>query len=481
MAKQKKGKVLKRIIIAVSILMVLVVAAAAVLLWLSRDYLVWNNSPRPDIPPITVSVADMTGYGADALYLVQMVERVHPIFIVEGYLPGYYAAVRDEFLAIAQNTTSRQEFVFAAYRYITTLQDGHMTGFNLFGRGGMTGGHLDIEWEVRDGQLLLVDEHGSTDIEVTEIGGAPPAQVFAIVDNYVFAENAVCRLWNHARYARYSTMIEMAGGEILGNRAILTLSENGEISTKEVAVRVLEAPTEPFCMSALAASHEFVVRHEMLDDDIFFIDLRIFYVDDSIHETARHIEQAMDDGIRKFIVDLRGNGGGNSMAGAWLLQPMGITVPSSGIVRRFSPLMVELGVQHDLISPLEKAVISIVTLFADGMISTPNHGTASNPNNVYVIALTDNDTYSSATMMAYWVQDGGLGSIIGAPSRNAPSAFGDMLTFMLPYSGLEVRVSHAQFLRPDAAADQSILWPDIIVDPADALDVAIEHLRALGR
>jgi hypothetical protein len=78
------------------------------------------------------------------------------------------------------------------------------------------------------------------------------------------------------------------------------------------------------------------------------------------------------------------------------------------------------------------------------------------------------------------VQDGGFGNVIGSPSRNAPSPFGDMSSFTLPYSGLVASVSHARFLRPDTTADQSTLWPDIIVDPADALDVAIEYLRNLG-
>ena len=477
--KPKKRKWLKRLIITLSVIVGLLILATAAFLFISRDYLVWNNSPRPEVAPISVNSADMTSYGADALYLVQMIERVHPIFIVEGYLPDDYTAIRDEFLAVAQNTTSRQEFVFAAYRYVTTLQDGHMTGFNLFGRGGMTGGHLEVEWEVYDGRLWLIDNGIRKDIEVTAIGGVSPEQIFAVVDTYVFAENEVYRMWNYSTYARYGTMIEIAGGEILDGKATLTLSENGDISTMIVDLEVLEVRTEPFSMEAIAAAYEFIVRHEMLDDDIFLIDLRLFFLDDSINETANHIEQAIEDGVRKFIVDLRGNGGGNSQAGEMLLQAMGITVPSSGIVRRFSPLMTEIALEHGLISPIDRVFLSISSPLADGMISQPTVDTASNINNVFVAILTDNDTYSSATMMAYWAQDGNFGNIIGAPSRNAPSAFGDMLTFNLPHSGLETRVSHAQFLRPDVTADQSTLWPDIMADPADALDVALEYLRDL--
>ena len=478
MKVKKKRKALKITIIVISALVALLVIATIVLLWLSRDYLVWNNSPRPEVAQITVDERAMTGYGEDALYLVRIIEETNPIFIVEGYLPDDYTLIRDEFLELAKNTTSRQEFVFAAYRYVMTLQDGHMAGFNLFGVGGMTGGYLDVEWEVQDSRILLVDEDEVIDIEVIEIGGVPPSQIFAVIDSYVFAENEVYRLWNYGRYARYGTMIEVAGGRISNNQTILTLNENGEIRERAVDLEVLMPPTEPFCMSAFAASFEFVVRHEILEDDIFFIDLQVFYIDDSIEKVAQYIEQAIDDGIRQFIVDLRGNPGGNSMVGYRLFQAMGITMPTNGVVRRFSPLMIDTATQYGLLTPFERGFVSIASALADGMIGVPTTATAANPNDVFVSVLTDNDSYSSATMMAYWAQDGGFGNIIGTPSRNSPTAFGDMLTFTLPYSGLEVRVSHAQFLRPDPRADQTTLWPDILVDPADALDVALEYLRS---
>ena len=477
MVKQKKRKALKITMIVILSLVMLLVIATAALLWLSRDYLIWSGSSGPEVAQITVNEDDMTGYGADALYLVQMVERTHPIFIVEGFLPDDYVLIRDQFLELANNTTSRQEFVFAAYRYVMTLQDGHMTGFNLFGVGGMTSGHIDIEWEIEDGRILLVDQEGITDIEVIEIGGVPPSQIFAVIDSYVFAENEVYRIWNYGRYIGYGTMIEMAGGFVSDNQTILTLSENGEISELEVELVMLEPPTQPFCMSAFAASFDFVVRHEMLEDDIFFIDLRVFYIDDSIEEMVQAIEQAIEEGIRQFIVDLRGNPGGNSMAGYQMFQAMGITMPTNGAVRRFSPLMIDTAIQHGFLSPIERAIIPVTSAIADGIIVAPTTATATNPNEVFVAVLTDNYSYSSSTMMANWAQDGGFGNIIGAPSRNSPTAFGDMLMFNLPYSGLEVRVSHAQFLRPDPTADQATLWPDIAVDPADALEVALDYLR----
>ena len=80
-------------------------------------------------------------------------------------------------------------------------------------------------------------------------------------------------------------------------------------------------------------------------------------------------------------------------------------------------------------------------------------------------------------MFAFWVQDGGFGNIIGSPSRNAPNCFGNMVRLTLPYSELVISVSYSHFTRPDAGADPNVLWPDIMVDPAEALYVAIEYIR----
>jgi len=227
-----------------------------------------------------------------------------------------------------------------------------------------------------------------------------------------------------------------------------------------------------------AIEMDFIIRDEMIGDDIFFIDFRRSVLGDHIDETTARIEQAIENGLRKFIVDLRDNVGGDSRAGQRLLEAMGIRVPSNGVIRSFSPLTIDAWRGHGMIYgpfyifPMLRAL----TLFADGIKSEPcTHSL--NANNVFVSILTSNRTYSAATMMAYLVQDGGFGNIVGAPTRNAPTSFGDMLFFNLPYTGLQSWVSHARFLRPDANADQSVLWPDIMTDPANALEAAIAYLR----
>lgn len=96
---------------------------------------------------------------------------------------------------------------------------------------------------------------------------------------------------------------------------------------------------------------------------------------------------------------------------------------------------------------------------------------------VKLIVLSDETTYSSANMLCALVQDGKLGQIIGQGSSNSPSAYGDILYFKLPYTGLEGQVSHKRFTRADSTADQKQLHPDVEVPyGTDALSVALEML-----
>jgi hypothetical protein len=418
-------------------------------------------APSPAVTP---------SFASDAAFLVETIETVHPIFLMPEMLPDTYEAARSNLLAVS-NDASTQAFVFAARRYIAALQDGHMSGiFGIFEqprrndwRPFIFGDFLDAEWTARDSRLFLLNE---TDAEVLEIGGISVSEIFKVVDTYYFSENETDRLRTYSIFTRYSTVLEMAGVDTAGGEVPLYIRDgNGETRTEYISVdvswqAVLASPTPQY---------DYIIRHEMMGD-VFFIDLRTFTDGQHIDETVKYIEAAIKDGVRKFIVDLRGNGGGNSYAGQRLLEAMGISVPHYGGVRRLSALAREQRVQFmPELAVMEEEYIKF----------EPNTETAQNPNNVFVSVLSDADTYSSATMFGVWVQDGDFGNIVGSPSRNAPSAFGDMLNAELPYSRIILSVSYTRFLRPDASADQSTLWPDIMTDPSGALDAALEFMRTL--
>ena len=306
-------------------------------------------------------------------------------------------------------------------------------------------------------KAFLRDENGNiTTTEVIEIGGVLVSQIFSVIDRYYYSENEAARHNSHNRYSRYSSIVERAGGIIANNGIQITVSDNGEIAAKNVGF--IDQDSE----------REFIIRHEMIDD-IFLIDIRTFnavYLD--ISDTVQAIEDAVANGTRKFVVDLRGNNGGSSWIGERLLNAMGITIPQFGLIRRTSPVEIE---QHGM------GYFRILNFLGFDYVTMSPSTDSSNPNNVFVSVLTDAASFSASMWMATWAQDGGFGNVIGSPSGNAPTSFGNVLTHTLPYSGIRLSVSGAQWFRPDENADPLVLMPDIPVDPSDALNVALEFLQ----
>jgi len=418
-------------------------------------------------PIIPRPVAQQPDFSDDAIFLVETIEATHPIFLMDSHLPENYAKIRDAFLEAASMPMSRTDFLWAIKRYSTALRDGHM---NLVPWGGSA---LNIEWAYVDGNLYILCEDGQpTDIEVIYIGGIPVENIFALIEYYFYFENHVERQFFNSMLSRYQGLLSLAGAVPAHNVNILTnvattLRDGDSISTVDAQFtsRVqfpLQTAPEP-------------ISYEIFDD-VFYIDFRImmcpeFYITSAfchVHEAVlTAVEYAIANGMRNFIFDLRDNPGGSSMIGITFLNRMGAGWPQFGVYWRISDLFLLTRTDwHDWQGDRNEIYFT-----------PPNPATATNQNDVFISVLTSTLSYSAAVELATAVKDGRLGNIIGEPSINAPSMFGAMHNFTLPVSGIPLRVSTLRIVRPDIHADQTTLWPDIIVPAQDALEVALEFFR----
>lgn len=261
-------------------------------------------------------------FSADAALVVENFETVHPIFIIDGMLPEYYEELRDEFLAAASVPMTRSEFVLAVQRYATALHDGHMsTGIFVdmgTGRWFSHGGGINTNLVMRDGRIFLADE---PDVEVIKIAGAPIDDIIYQIERYFFFENQSNRNRLIPDLVRHEVMWRRAGGEIAGLGQLrfpfveLTVLENGE-QTQRSATVYTNAPSTNWPQA------DYIIRYEIDDEyGIFFISLRSFVDGGHITEVVEAIEEAISAGIRHFIVDLRGNGGGDSTAAQGCCTP----------------------------------------------------------------------------------------------------------------------------------------------------------------
>lgn len=198
------------------------------------------------------------------------------------------------------------------------------------------------------------------------------------------------------------------------------------------------------------------------DSDIFYIDMNVCIDNSNLNKVADDLSKAVKGGIDKVIIDIRNNPGGNSLACESLLNAMGMEAPNYGVYVRNSDLVkANYGGDNEGV-----------------LYEKPNKARARKNKKVNLIALINEGTFSSATMMGVFIQDGDLGTLIGRPSINSPSSYGDILSYRMARSGLDVSISYKKFLRPDTRADQKTLIPDILVDyDQDSMEIAIDYLK----
>lgn len=99
--------------------------------------------------------------------------------------------------------------------------------------------------------------------------------------------------------------------------------------------------------------------------------------------------------------------------------------------------------------------------------------------------MISNTTFSSGNDFALTFRDNKLGTLIGEPTGNAPTCYGDILMFQLPNSKFNMSVSYKKFQRPDSSKDdERYLEPDILVnttkeDLINERDAQIERLKEI--
>ena len=157
--------------------------------------------------------------------------------------------------------------------------------------------------------------------------------------------------------------------------------------------------------------------------------------------------EVKEKGIRTVAVDVRGNGGGNSLVANELI--------------RYLPITSYRDVPYDM-------RLGFLTIHDDGYrTNKPVEGLTFHGN---VFVLTDTDSFSSAMDFAMLIQDNHLGKVIGEPPANAVNGYGDVAGFHLPNTGLFVQVSLKKWYRVDAENPDAFVIPDYPCDGGDVYE-----------
>lgn len=387
----------------------------------------------------------------DAQQLIDILEETHPAFALNAVPEGYPSAKAELLEQAGDPACTTYDFTWAAMAYMASLGDEH-TRLDPF--GGNPQPKLDVGWVADGERLYLTGEDGAvTGIEVTAVGGVPTAELFAVIDRYVASENQSGRDVNHAQWAVSPAMLVKAGAAFTEENTLTLALREGEKSESRT-VGLTEAEK---------GGQEHTITTQMMED-VLYVDFNQCVDDDEFQQAVTELRKAVREGVKKVVIDVRGNGGGNSDTCVQLLNALGMEAPQYGVYIRYSPLA--RGTYPDY---YEKD--------SGGDRYDPYPQSAKANPKIQLVVLTDEDTFSSATMLAVYVRDGGLGALIGRPSSNAPNSYGDILQFSLENTGTYCIVSHKQWLRPDQSAEGDELTPDIATAVGeDALQTALDFL-----
>ena len=170
------------------------------------------------------------------------------------------------------------------------------------------------------------------------------------------------------------------------------------------------------------------------------------YNSEYIDTLKKMFGEIKEQGITNVAVDLRNNGGGNSLVANEFLRYI------------------------DVDSYKEWACDWRLGLF---MLNFPQSEVQNSKyedllfkGDLYL--LTSTSTFSSAMCFAQYVKDNGIGTIIGEPSGNAPDSYGDITVFKLPNSGAVIQMSTKKWYRIDNI--KGLIEPDIPCEEWEALD-----------
>jgi hypothetical protein len=172
---------------------------------------------------------------------------------------------------------------------------------------------------------------------------------------------------------------------------------------------------------------------------------------------------------RDLIVDIRGNGGGNSGMGDFIFSYL--------YGKKFTSFsMTRAKLSHDLLALYAKAGQLPADADIDGIVATGRatertEESVPKPEAFFTgraFLLVDNGTFSSASNFAAMFRDYGVGKILGYETGGLPVCFGDVYPFTLDHSEIPCGVSWKQFFgpKPRPGDDEHGVIPDVPMNDA---------------
>ena len=170
--------------------------------------------------------------------------------------------------------------------------------------------------------------------------------------------------------------------------------------------------------------------------------------------------------VNRLMIDMRYNGGGNSILGDVLLEFLGVSLRDIRPFRSYIRVSDFLQTCYPALFVRDKYESMRGKLVEQNRVMKDVTADMPRPSSRFhgeVTFIQGQNTFSSANYLLTLVKDNALFPIIGTPTSQSPTCFGDVLCVELPYTRTQGYISHSYFVRPDERNRETSLSPNSFV------------------
>lgn len=378
----------------------------------------------------------------DFAFLIDRIKEIHPDPMRN--LDGRWDKIILETQSHLKKPLTAGEYAIQLMTFISQLKDAH----TVINPTNMIMKQLPVKMEWIEGGLVVTESNDKQihkGDSVIMIGNQSAKDILIYLNRIISAENEYWIKQVGVQFLHFEPFLK--GLSAVRNDTVqLTVRRGNEQFGVPIKL------TDGRVSSQKQAGHPWFSWNVNLKDKIGY-----FYIGESKitaeYEEAvnKFFNEVLEKQIGSILIDLRSNSGGDSRVVDPFIQHMPIKYYDdfSGTIKYSNTANRERGYGN------KKGKFT-------GLSSREVNQQQKPIFKGHVYILTGPKTFSSGNQFAVKFRDNNLATIIGEPTGNSPSSFGDIIQTSLPYTKFEVSISHKEFKRPDASLDQKLsLFPDI--------------------
>ncbi|HEX8194690.1 MAG TPA: S41 family peptidase [Pyrinomonadaceae bacterium] len=338
-----------------------------------------------------------------------------------------------------------------------------------------------------DGKIVVEKSFASENVEkgsvITAINGISSREIIRRLSEYRSGverervENAVQWLWVGAAEV-FGRPDEFAVSFAEGSKIQVKGLNLPEFIKRENAARAANR--------ASATKNDSPLELKLLDNGIAYLNSTTFDYDLEKYKTLLKdvFTQIKSAGVKKLIIDVRSNGGGDSKLGDALIDMFN--------AKPYKHFSMKWKRSNQYVEYLKSKNLPVADIYqskrpgefvsTNSEIKKPGANPLRFDGQVYV--LSSKHTFSSAQMFLAVIKDNKLAKVIGEETNEPACSYGEVYAFSLPHSRLRTTASVKYWVPPTGCKNASGVIPDLpvtrrVADYVNGRDAILETALSL--